>query len=147
MAGISSFLYFLILPTWDAQPKAPFLQPWHWAPTSLGHSHFSAVKNKWPSDEGQLRFVRKQWHSWPPNCRALCLVSIWVRGDMCDQSCSTDLGDLSTCLKVLNTRHDHLNYCACIRDQWQQCEDWVKLTFPVPWNYISLSAFIMIWCV
>lgn len=34
--------------------------------------------------------------------------------------------------KVLNTGHDHLNYCACVCHQRQEWEEWVKLTFLVP---------------
>lgn len=56
--------------------KPPFCSPDNeHPPLCVIHTSLS-LKNKCPSDEGQLRFVRKQWHSWPSNCRSLCLVSI-----------------------------------------------------------------------
>lgn len=102
---IPSVLYFCFFLLYPFNPLLPrmgspwFLQPWQWAPTSLAHSFFSALRNKWPSDEGQLSFVRKQWHSWPPNCRSPCLMSMWVGGSTLYQSWSTVLEDPSIYLK------------------------------------------------
>ena len=93
-----------------------FLQPWQRVLFSLGHSYFSALRNKWPSDEGKLRFVRN--NDTGDLCRSLCLMSMWVSGSAFNQIWNTDSGDPILVWKALNTRHDHLNYSACITDQW-----------------------------
>lgn len=102
---ILSVLYFFLLYPFDpslprmCSLKALLFAALIRAPTSLGHSHFSALRNKWPTDEGKLWFVRKQWYSWPSNWRSLCIKSMWVWGSTFDQSWSKDLQDPRTSLK------------------------------------------------
>lgn len=108
-------LSFLLYPYFNAYyPRmcSPFsLQPWQWAPTSLGHSYASALRKKWPSDEGQLWLVRKQWHSWPSSCRSLCLMNIWEWGGAFNQGWST-----STYLK--SSEYQAWPYQSLCRRQW-----------------------------